>query len=218
MNMGLAVGAGGLALMLGQSLVGHWSIEESLSDSAQTVAQHEVQRKGSEPSGQPKRPMPALSDFQMIVDRDPFRGLPDNVGKVPVVPTVSIPKPPLPPLSVSLSGTIVLGDERKAILKHGQQEEIYGVGQSVAGGTLTAVEGDRVVIARGGERTEVLLKSAMESEASMLASLPSQGLLVLEKVAGSSNKKPKAPAVGKPLFATPAFARYPGVGTQSKGE
>jgi hypothetical protein len=217
-NMGLVAGAGGLVLMLGQSLVGHWSIEEGLSDSEMTVAQHDGQRRKIEPSGQLIRPMPDLSEFQMIVDRDLFRGLPDNVGKVPVVSTLPIPKPPLPPLSVSLSGTIVLGDERKAILKNGQQEEIYGVGQAVAGGILTAVEGDRVVIARGDARTELLLKSAMENGASMLASLPSQGLLSLEKLAGGKDKKNKAAAAGKPLFATPAFARYPGVGTQPKGD
>lgn len=220
-NMGLIAGAGGLVLMLGHSVVEHWSIEEGLSDSTQTVAQHDVQRKGIEPSGQSKRSMPNLSEFQMIVDRDPFRSPPENVGKVPVVPSVPkapIPKPPLPPLSVSLSGTIVLGDERKAILKNGQQEEIYGVGQAVAGGILTAVDGDRVVIARGGERTELLLKSATERADSMSASLPSQGLLSLEKLAGAADKKNKATAVGKSLFATPAFARYPGVGIQPKGD
>jgi len=162
--------------------------------------------------------MPELSEFQMIVNRDLFRGLPDNVGTVPVVPAMPIPKPPLPPLSVSLSGTIVLGDERKAILKDSQREEVYGVGQAVAGGVLAAVEHNRVVIARGNERTELFLKSAMESGASTLASLPSQGLLSLEVLARKVEKKNKLVAVGKPLYATPAFARYPGLGTQSKGD
>lgn len=67
---------------------------------------------------------------------------------------------PLPPLPL-LQGTIVLGKSSKAILKQGNREELYEVGDRVAGGILRQIDSDRVVIDYGNRQAEVMLKSAL---------------------------------------------------------
>lgn len=216
-NMALVIVIGGLAVMFGQSLVEHYWLKEELSGTRQSEVQQKAQGERTEQPSRSYRSLPDLGQFQIVVDRDPFRVLLENVVSTSVKavpPPPSIPKPPLPPLTITLSGTIAIGDDRKAILKDGTQEDVYSVGQVVAGGVLAAVEYDRVVIARGGEQTKLLLQSAMAGDSPMIAGRPSQGLVS----AAGDKKNNKAAAVGKPLFATPAFARYPGVGTQSKGD
>jgi hypothetical protein len=169
---------------------------------------------------------PPVTDFQMLVERDPFKNPQESVAVIalkpelilPVLPppNVVVPKVPLPPLALSLSGTIVVGEERKAILHDGKQENLYLLGQDVGGGILETIEGDRVVILRGTERTELLMQSAIERTAPPSAAVasaqeternakPSDNLMVF-----SQEKRKKVMPLNKPMFATPAFARYPG--------
>ena len=227
-NMMLAAAAGGLVLMLGQSLMEHSGLYEGMSDLDQDVVHNDVSRQGSEPSSRLKTTTPDLAQFQIVLDRDPFHSPYETLVTVPVKavpppppvspqPTVAIPKPPLPPLSVTLLGTVVIGDDRKAILRDGKQEDIYSVGQAVGGGVLVSVDDDRVVIARGDEQTPLLLKSAMESAAAQAVVLPVSGVLLPEKLA-AENKKYKVDTGVKPVVATPAMARYPKFVRQPQGE
>lgn len=114
----------------------------------------------------PKRENPAfsvrprrrpLSDFDIILKRDPFKS---PVAQPPRKPIVKRP-PPAPRLP-TLVGTIFVGEERKAILKEGKRQDIYRLGQPVAGGILTKIDLDRVVITRGKHRAEILMKSAIQ--------------------------------------------------------
>ena len=175
-------------------------------------------------------PKPPVTDFQMLVERDPFKNPQESLAVIalkpepilPVLPppNVVVPKVPLPPLSLSLSGTIVVGEERKAILHDGKQENLYLLGEDVGGGILETIEGDRVVILRGTERTELLMQSAIERTAPPSAAVaggvasaqeternatPSDNLTVF-----SQEKRKKVMPLNKPMFSTPAFARYPG--------
>ena len=164
---------------------------------------------------------PPVTDFQMLVERDPFKNPQESVAVIAlkpelILPVLPPPKVPLPPLSLSLSGTIVVGEERKAILHDGKQENLYLLGTEVGGGILETIEGDRVVILRGTERTELLMQSAIERTAPPSAAVasaqeternakPSDNLMVF-----SQEKRKKVMPLNKPMFATPAFARYPG--------
>lgn len=173
--------------------------------------------------------MPALGEYQIVVERDPFKHpqesmapvvlKPASVPVVPMVPKALVPRPPLPPLSVTLSGTVVIGDQRMAILKDARQEDLYVIGQDVGGGVLEKIEGDRVVIARAGERTELLMKSAVEGAGAQLVDIGKTGFgkesegkggLTDKLLAQSEEKKKKIVPSNKLLFTTPAFARYPG--------
>jgi len=217
--MGLAAAAGGLILMLGQSLMAHRNLGKDMSDSDQMVMQNNVPGRGSELPNRQKRAVLDLAQFQIVLDRDPFHSPYETLATVPVKavppppalsqqPAVLTPKPPLPPLSVTLLGTIVIGESRKAILKDGKQEDIYSVGQAVGGGLLVTVEDDQVVIARGDEQTPLRLKSALDSGMLPVAALPASGAGQSEKLA-TKNKNQKAGMAVRPVVATPAMARYP---------
>lgn len=99
----------------------------------------------------------SLSYYDTILKQDPFRNPVAKPAKEPTAPTVAY-LPPLP----ALSGTIFVGAERRAILKDGNRQVIYGIGESVGGGTLVKIEQDRVVIRRGKNLSEVHLKSAIK--------------------------------------------------------
>ena len=228
-NVILACGAMGLTVLLGESIIEQLSVGVSavLSDDDDMRGRFPSLAERTAPGGPPS--MPALSEFQIVVERDPFKN-PQEVAApvvakpapVPVVHT--IPKPPvsrptLPPLSVTLSGTVVIGDERLAILKDANREDLYVVGQPVAGGVLEKIDGDRVVIARAGERTELMMKSAVEGPGAQLAAMgralsekegdfkvnPAENVLL-----HAEDKKKKIVPSNKLLYTTPAFARYPG--------
>lgn len=224
---------GCMALGFVYELVGLWV--EPLSSNVLT-GQLETDGMAVSPDAQHERvatdvrpPMPPLSEYQLIVERDPFRQPQEPVtvppkpvsapvAVVPPIPKASVPPPPLPPLSVTLSGTVAIGDERKAILKDGKQEDVYVLGQHVAGGVLETIETDRVVIARGSERTELLMKSAIKSAQAPLALARGSQKEKSDEADDSSDraaavaqgKKKKILPSNKFLFSTPAFARYPG--------
>jgi type II secretory pathway component PulC len=224
LNTALALGALGLAVPLGNSLLAHQSFDaQALLPEPEETKSHRP-AVAEESRAAARLALPPLGEFQIIVARDPFRKLEEPVAvkaAPPPIPRAAVPKPPLPPLSVTLSGTVMFGDERKAILKDGKQEELYMVGQSVGGGVLTRIGDDRVVIDRGGERTVLLLRGAMES-----ADAPGEGTAGPDALRQNSTEKPvsaKASASAseekkrrpvrsnRPAISTPAFARYPGV-------
>jgi type II secretory pathway component PulC len=104
---------------------------------------------------------PPLSDFDLIVTKETFK----NPLALVQRPVVAPPPPPLPPLP-ALIGTMIVGEERKAVLVGTSKTEIYKVGQSVAGGKLVAIEADRVSIERGGTTEVIMLKAALQPVAS----------------------------------------------------
>lgn len=230
LNALLAAVALGVAALLGQSLLAHQSLGNAMPGLDEESGQRDAHSSVMERSGGARPSMPGLSYFQVIVDRDPFKSPQEAVASVPVkpfpasvvppLPKVAVPRPPLPPLSVTLSGTIAIGDERKAILKDDKQEDLYVVGQPVASGILAVVEDDRVVIVRGNERTELRMKSAMDRTPFPLAAQGAEGKgAASENMAVvSSEKKHRSGSLNKPMFSTPAFARYPGAIPRSKGD
>ena len=152
-NVLLALLVLGLLGVLIDSLVGHRSLSATprATPMAHRPAAEVPKREDPARSVRPRRR--PLSDLK----RDPFKS---PVAQPPKKPTVKRP-PPAPRLP-TLFGTIFVGDERKAILKEGKRQDVYSIGQSVAGGILTKIEVDRVVITRGKHRSEILMKNAIQ--------------------------------------------------------
>lgn len=226
----LGCGALGFSVLLSESIIKHLSVGVTavLFDGDETRGRSPSLVERTQPGG--RSPLPALSEFQIVVERHPFKSprevatpvvvKPAPVPVVPMIPKVPVSRPPLPSLSVTLSGTVAIGDERMAILKDGTREDLYVIGQPVAGGVIEKIDGDRVVITRAGERTELLMKSAAEGAGAQLAAM---GRAFSEKngevkvnstesaFPNSEDKKKKILPSNKLLYTTPAFARYPGV-------
>jgi type II secretory pathway component PulC len=97
-----------------------------------------------------------LSEFDSILHGNLFR---NNDAEPQQKQQIRKPTPAVP-LPI-LHGTMFVGGEAKAILKERDRQDIYGVGESVGGGTLTKIEEDRVVIDLGNRQAEVMLKSAL---------------------------------------------------------
>ncbi len=156
-NVLLALLVLGLLGVLIDSLVGHRSLSATprATPMAHRPAAEVPKREDPARSVRPRRR--PLSDFDIILKRDPFKS---PVAQPPKKPIVKRP-PPAPRLP-TLFGTIFVGDERKAILKEGKRQDVYSIGQSVAGGILTKIEVDRVVITRGKHRSEILMKNAIQ--------------------------------------------------------
>ena len=99
---------------------------------------------------------PPLARYDLLVEKNPFKQPPPAPpGRPGLIP----PPRPLP----ILSGTILVGDEWRAILSDKGKAQIYAIGQEVAGGVITAIKEDRVVLKRGDESVEVPLKAAIEA-------------------------------------------------------
>jgi hypothetical protein len=99
---------------------------------------------------------PPLARYDLLVERNPFKQPPPAP---PGRPGAIAPPRPLP----ILSGTILVGDQWRAILSDKGKAQIYAIGQEVAGGVITAIKEDRVVLKRGDESVEVPLKAAIET-------------------------------------------------------
>ncbi len=99
---------------------------------------------------------PPLARYDLLVERNLFKQPP---AAPPGRPGATPPPRPLP----TLSGTILVGDEWRAILSDKGKAQIYAIGQEVAGGVITAIKEDRVVLKRGDESVEVPLKAAIET-------------------------------------------------------
>ncbi len=103
----------------------------------------------------PARPL--LAQFDVLLEKNPFKQAPP----LPVVSPRTNPAPPPPPLP-TLTGTILVDDERRAILSDKGKANIYSIGQDVAGGTLTSITDDRVLFKRGDAVSELTLKAPIQ--------------------------------------------------------
>ncbi len=106
-------------------------------------------------------PRPPLAQFEVLLEKNPFKQPPPP----PPPPQLGIhPRQvPLPPPLPTLVGTILVDDERRAILSDKGKAEIYSIGQEVAGGTLTAITEDRVLFKRGDATSELTLRAPIQS-------------------------------------------------------
>ncbi len=149
----LALGA--VALLIAAALVRAWvtppashSIPPSVRASQEVTASSFVRAS-----------RPPLSHFDVVLEKSPFRKPPP----VPVPPHAPGPPPPPPAPLPTLVGTILVDDERRAILSDKGKANIYSIGQDVAGGKLTAVSQDRVLFKRGDAVSELTLKAPIQS-------------------------------------------------------
>jgi len=100
---------------------------------------------------------PPLEQFDSLLERNPFKQPPP----APIARPGSTPIPPPRPLP-TLSGTMLVGDDWRAIVSDKGKAEIYAIGQEVAGGVITEIKEDRISLKRGDTTVEVLLKAAIE--------------------------------------------------------
>jgi len=100
---------------------------------------------------------PPLEQFDSLLEKNPFKQPPPApAGR----PTLTPPAPPRP--LPTLSGTILVGDDWRAIVSDKGKAEIYAIGQEVGGGVITEIKEDRILLKRGDTTAEVLLKAAIE--------------------------------------------------------
>lgn len=104
-------------------------------------------------------PRPPLAQFEVLLEKNPFKQPPPPPPQRGIPPRPAPPPPPLP----TLVGTILVDDERRAIVSDKGKAEIYSIGQEVAGGTLTAITEDRVLFKRGDVTSELTLKAPIQS-------------------------------------------------------
>ena len=97
-----------------------------------------------------------LARYDLLVEKNPFKQPP------PAPPGHPGPIPPPRPLPI-LSGTILVGDEWRAILSDKGKAQIYAIGQEIAGGVITEIKEDRIMLKRGDTTIEVPLKAAIET-------------------------------------------------------
>ena len=100
---------------------------------------------------------PPLEQFDSLLEKNPFKQPPPAPAARPTL----IPRTPPRPLP-TLSGTILVGDDWRAIVSDKGKAEIYAIGQEVGGGVITEIKEDRIFLKSGDTTTEVLLKAAIE--------------------------------------------------------
>jgi type II secretory pathway component PulC len=100
-------------------------------------------------------PRPPLAQFDVIMEKNPFKQPPpvppQRAGQKPVPPPVPLP---------ILVGTILVDEERRVILSDKGKQAIYSVGQEVAGGVVTEIKADRIMYTRGDDSAEIFLDVA----------------------------------------------------------
>ncbi len=102
---------------------------------------------------------PPLAQFDVIVEKNPFK-------QPPLVPPprIGLQKPALPPAPLpTLVGTILVDEERRAIISDKGKQGIYAVSQEVAGGVIIEIKEDRIMYKRGDESVDIFLKTAIET-------------------------------------------------------
>ena len=114
-------------------------------------------------------PRPPLAQFEVLLEKNPFKQPPPPTPQRGVPPKPAPPPPPLP----ALVGTILVDDERRAILSDKGKAEIYSLGQEAAGGTLTAITDDRVLFKRGEVTSELTLRAPIQHESAAQSPPPS---------------------------------------------
>lgn len=107
---------------------------------------------------------PPLAQYDLLVEKSPFKQPPP----VPARPPGAVSLPPLP----LLTGTILVGSERRAILSEKGKSSFYSVGQGVAGGVIAEIKEDRIMLKRGDTTAEIMLKGAFEGGGSPIVQAP----------------------------------------------
>ena len=134
---------------------------------------------------------PPLEQFDSLLEKNPFKQPPPT----PIVRPGSTPIPPPRPLP-TLSGTMLVGDDWRAVVSDKGKAEIYTIGQEVGGGVITEIKEDRILLKRGDTTVEVLLKAVIEP------ARPPSGQAV-----------PAQPAsIAPPPIPPPTFGAVPGAG------
>ncbi len=150
----LNVSLGLVALLITGALVKTWIAPEPEASSARAVkSSQELAAVSFSRSARP----PA-TQFDVLVERNPFKQPPPQLQRPP---HPGAPPPPPVPLP-ALIGTIIVDDERRAVLADKGKSDIYVIGQEVAGGTLTAISEDRALFKRGDVVSELTLKSPIQ--------------------------------------------------------
>jgi len=147
---------------------------------------------------------PPLAQFEVLLEKNPFKQPPPPL---PAAARRGAPPPPPAPLP-ALVGTILVDDERRAILSDKGKSNIYSIGQEVAGGTLTAISGDRVLFKRGDAVSELTLKAPIQPGAAAPSAGP-QPMPPPSPPAGASVAPPPPPS--------PAAMEGPPVGPGTSG-
>jgi hypothetical protein len=158
LNIALAL----VAVLIGGALAKTW---------VSPIAPVSVDRPVAKPSQEPaavefSRPgRPPLAQFDPVLEKNPFKQPPPP----PPARAAAVPPPvPLP----TLSGTILAGDDWRAIVSDKGKSQIYAVGQEVAGGVITEIKEDRIVFKRGDNIAEIPLKAAIEAVATTPQPIP----------------------------------------------
>ncbi len=144
-----------VVLMIAVALAKTWvSPATSVSDSSVAKPSQELAAVAFSPTARP-----ALAQFDVVLEKNPFK------QPAPQPPPLARPGPPqAPPLPLpTLVGTVLVDDERWAILSDKGKANIYSIGQEVAGGTLTAIREDRVLFKRGDAASEITLKAPIQA-------------------------------------------------------
>jgi hypothetical protein len=145
---------------------------------------------------------PPLAQFEVLLEKNPFKQPPPPP---PAAVRRGAPPPPPAPLP-ALVGTILVDDERRAILSDKGKSNIYSIGQEVAGGALTAISEDRVLFKRGDAVSELTLKAPIQPG----AAAPSAGP---QPVPPPS--PPAGASVAPPALPSPAAMEGPPVGPET---
>ncbi len=133
---------------------------------------------------------PPLTQFEVLLERNPFKQPPPRPAGPPGPP----PPPPIPP--PSLVGTILVDHERKAILNDRGKANIYSVGQQVAGGVIAEIKEDRILFKRGDMTQEILLKAAITSGAATATPPPAPAARQTAPVAPPQVESPQVGPAG----------------------
>lgn len=156
-NVLLALVGLGLAAVLLSSLADRPSLEPARQPAPVVAGPSAGPTPVKSPALQPASARRPLSEFDIILERNLFKNLQAPVEQKRAEP----PPAPAGPLPV-LMGTIFVGEKAEAILKERDRQDVYSVGDSVAGGRLTKIEEGRVVIERGNRSAEISLKSSLK--------------------------------------------------------
>lgn len=108
---------------------------------------------------------PPLAQFDILLEKNPFKQPPPQAARPGPPPPPPIPLP-------TLAGTIFVGNERKAILNDRGKANIYAIGQEIAGGVVAEIGEDRIIFKRGDATQEIALKAAIEPAAVTPAKVP----------------------------------------------
>jgi hypothetical protein len=147
---------------------------------------------------------PPLAQFEVLLEKNPFKQPPPPP---PAAVRRGSPPPPPAPLP-TLVGTILVDDERWAILSDKGKSAIYSIGQEVAGGALTTIKEDRVLFKRGDAVSELTLKAPIQPDAAAPSAGP-QPVPPPSPPAGASVAPPAPPS--------PAAMEGPPVGPGTSG-